>query len=241
MSVFGIAAALSLVFLALPYFVGATIVILVSGRREPDPDGRRTLARYLGAMSFVALFVALFAAFVSVISLTDLIVDKDRGRTQFEQSFDSSTGFTFTSSRSNNDANYRGAMQAGLVTAVAGGVFVFHRRRRDALNARAGFEGSVHQRVDRTAMLTTCFTAALIFFGAAAAGAYGVFRILAPGVAGARDSTLGRQQGVSALLSLGFLAVALAVIFVVHWREAGGDSTLGSALPVAPPAAPATS
>ena len=52
------------------------ILILVAGRKDDDPDGTRTQARYLGAITIVAVFIALLAFFGTVHALTDLIVEK---------------------------------------------------------------------------------------------------------------------------------------------------------------------
>lgn len=104
------------VFLALPLFVLVLAIIIFAGR-EPDTTGRRAFAVYLAAVSFVAIFTAVFASFAAVVSLADLIVD---GRSE--------------------DAAVRGAVQAGLVVAAALVVLVFHARRRRELQLTEAYD-----------------------------------------------------------------------------------------------------
>jgi small-conductance mechanosensitive channel len=106
-----------LVFLIVPLGVLVlAVIILATGRGEPDTTGRRAFAVYLGAVNFVAVFTLVFASFAAVQSLARLVVD-----------------------RADQDAAVRGAVQAGLVVAAAVIVLVFHTRRRRQLRADSEF------------------------------------------------------------------------------------------------------
>jgi len=206
--------------------VVATIVILVAGRREADPGAQRTLARYLGALCFLALFTTLFATYFAVAALSDLIVDHDRGESEARQMLESNNGdhmqglprFRTQVQPASDDRDYRIAVQSGLVAVAAGVIFVLHRRRRDQLAARDEFDRSAAWRVDTTYLYAVCFTAALVIIFAAATGSYGVFRIIAPGVTALHGATTERQHGAAQLIAYAYLALAAAAVFVVHWR-----------------------
>lgn len=222
-------------FIPLALLIGVVAILLVrrSGTGAAGDDGE---ARYVGTISLVTLFVALFAAFVAVSALTDLIVDhKARVRVQ-EQAFNEETyigesggpggsilslGFDFPTYTFNpeNDANYDTAVASGLAALAAGAVFVYHRRRRIEILAARG--ASSVATVNRTYLQSVKAVAALTFALAAAAAAYGVWQIIAPGISGALDADVGRAEGVSALLSSGLLTGATALIFVRAENELG--------------------
>src|SRR5580698_6269867 len=69
-----IALAIVSVVLLLPVIVGGVFVILiVSNRADPDPSGRRPAVVYSYAVSFLTLFITLFASVVIVARLASLI------------------------------------------------------------------------------------------------------------------------------------------------------------------------
>lgn len=189
------------VLLALPLFVLVLAIIIFAGR-EQDTTGRRAFAVYLAAVNFVAIFTAVFASFATVTSLTGLIVD---GRSE--------------------DAAVRGAVQAVLVVGAALVVLVFHSRRRRELQLTAEFElGAPAWRIDRAYLYIVCFVAVVVALFALGVGAYGVFRVLAPGVTGDEISRhLERQEGVAQLISLTWLGIVALYVFLRSWREVAAE------------------
>jgi hypothetical protein len=189
------------VYLALPLFALVLAIIIFAGR-ETDTTGRRALAVYLAAVSFVAIFTAVFASFAAVVSLADLIID---GRSE--------------------DAAVRGAVQAGLVVAAALVVLVFHARRRRELQLTEEYGvGASVWRIDRAYLYVVCFVAVVVALFALGVGAYGLFRVLAPGVTADEVSKhLERQEGVAQLISLTWLGLAGLYVFLRSWRDVAAE------------------
>jgi hypothetical protein len=207
------------------------IAVLIAGRRDAAGGEDRVGARYVCAISLLTLFVALYAAFGAVSALIDLVVDhQDRAAALEKLSKQeygpvpsygaggavTSLGFDVQSYQysKNNDANYDAAVATGLAALTAAAVFVYHRRRRMAMVGARGFAGSSGAVVNRTYLQGVKFVAALTVALAAAAALYGIWKICAPGIAGALDADVGRAEGVSSFLSSGLLAVAAALIFL---------------------------
>lgn len=190
------------VFIALPLLVLVLVLIILAGR-EPDTTGRRAFAVYLAAVSFVAIFTAVFASFAAVLSLTDLVID---GRSE--------------------DAAVRGAVQAVLVVAAALIVLVFHARRRRELQLTEEFDaGAPAWRIDRAYLYTVCFVAVVTALFALGVSGYGLFRVLAPGVTADEISKhLERQEGVAQLISLTWLGIVGLYVFLRSWREVAAES-----------------
>lgn len=204
--------------------VVATIIVLVAGRREEDRDRGRTFARYVDAVNLLSVYVALFAAYAVVAQLTRFIVPERRrfgGPGLLDVAESSFAGSAFDRVvRHGNDAIWRGAVQAALVLLAAGVILVFHRRQRDAMVATAGFEGSAGARVDLAYRYAVCFVAAFVVLMAMAFGLYGIFRLVAPGVAGVGGHGA-RQEGIAQAISLFALGAGALAIFRVHWDGAG--------------------
>jgi hypothetical protein len=203
---------------AIPVAVAAAIVILVAGRREPDPDRHRTEARYLGAVCFLSVFVVLFGAYGVVAQLSSFVIDRDDPRESFTFEDDVSPIPFPGGGRPSDDALWRGAVQAALLTAAATGVLMFHRGRRRALVAPPGFRETAAARADTTYLYATCFLAAFLVLFAVTFGVYGLFRVVAPGVTGF-DSDLERQRGIAQAVSLTALAIGAVLVFLLHWRD----------------------
>jgi hypothetical protein len=219
-------------------FVAAAVVVAVAltlgtGRAMPDPDDVRPIARYVGAVTILTFFVALFAAFNSAFALTDLIVDHSERaaevRREQRSSITSITGTTSGlnlpiaetsydfSSEHNNDANFSAAVASGLVALTAAGACAFHLRKR----RRLAFQDPVAVRVERTARLGVCFVTALATAIAITSVAFGIFEIAAPSIAAGGLADVGRAEGISEALSFGMLAVAAAVAFRRSWSRLG--------------------
>jgi hypothetical protein len=194
------------------------IVVLATNRAEPDATGRRTLATYLAVVNFVAIFTIVFASFATVSSLTRLIVDE---KAQASSSSPFSDSGAFSSSDDKNDAAVRGAVQGVLVVGAAVVVLVFHSRRRRELQLASDFtEGSPPWRIDRAFSYTVCFVAVLVALFSIGFGAYGIFRLVAPGVTtNTLPRKFERQEALATLLSLAFLGLTTLYVFRRHWRE----------------------
>lgn len=201
----------------------ATILILVSGRRDADAERQRTFARYVDSVNLLSVFVALFAAYALVAQLTRFIIPE-------RQRFGSGPGLldvaegTFGSSdfedllSRGNDAIWRSAVQALLVLLVAGVILAFHRRQRGDMVTGPGFDSSSAARVDQAYRYAVCFVAVFVILMAGAFGLYGVFRIAAPGVTGGFGGGQ-REQGIAQAVSLLALGGGAFVVFRMHWTD----------------------
>ncbi|HZP30820.1 MAG TPA: DUF5671 domain-containing protein [Acidimicrobiia bacterium] len=244
----------------LEVFITAAVVValaavLLAGRRADDPRGLRPAARYLSGICLLTLFVSLYAAFGTVQALTDLVVDhtarlkqtKAEANAEFNGNNISdisggvflpvgTTIFDF-SAGPNNDSNYAAAMASGLVALTAGGVFLLHARwRRRVTTADPGPDAV--GRVDRTYHYCVCFVAAItVAVGAASAG-FGIFEIVAPGVALAGNAKVARGEGIAELAAFGALAVAAVAVFRTSWRRSGGRDLSSLRASIGRPGAP---
>jgi hypothetical protein len=178
----------------------------------------------------LSFFVSLFAAFSSAYALTDLIVNHtDRSAelrreqrhadlytdTQSVRLPVANTEFDFSAER-NNDANYSAAAASGFVAITAAILWLLHRRWRRRLEATPAVVS-----VDRTTQLGTCFVTALTSAVAITSVAFGLFEIIAPGVAAGGNSAVGRAEGISEAISFGLLAIASVLAFRASWRRVG--------------------
>jgi hypothetical protein len=200
------------------------IIAVTGGRSEPDPDAERPASLYYAGVMFVAVFVALFAAFTVVASLLNLTTDHSstsdvtfvpRGITQIIASPDNHE----------NDRDWSNAAEALAAGAVAVGIYTFHDRRR-----RGCPEGPVAARVHKTYLYAVAFTALIVFVVADANTLYGIFRVLAPGVThtGTRGDAL-----VTFFQSL-FLAAASGTLFMLHLQAAEPPPAPAPPVPPAP-------
>jgi hypothetical protein len=216
--------------------VVVVILVLVAGRKDDDPDGTRTQARYLGAITIVAVFVALLAFFGTVHALTDLIVDKapragggsglPRG---LRDILDQIPGASQIPGLGGNhgggggvtrsdDADYRMAARTALFGIAAAAVFVFHIRRARKLAPVDAFPEQAPGRVARAALYGACFVAAIIAIVAATKGFYGLFKVIWPSTFGSGNDDVVRQRGISDVISFAFLGLGAAFIFVRSWH-----------------------
>lgn len=205
--------------------VVVVILVLVAGRKDDDPDGTRTQARYLGAITIVALFVALFAFFGTIHALTDLIVDKSPGGgslpRQLQDILDQLPGLGNSGGggvgRSDN-ANYQAAARTALLGIAASVVLVYHLRRARALANPESFPTNAPGRVARAALYGACFISALIVIVAATKGFYGLFKVIGPSTFGSGNDDIVRQRGISEIISFAFLGIGGAFIFLRAWH-----------------------
>lgn len=202
------------------------ILILVAGRKDDDPSGTRTQARYLGAISVVVLFIALFAFFGTIQALTDLIVDKAPGGgsgvpKELRDIFDQIPGLGGNSDSGvglSDDADYQIAARTALLGIAASIVYVFHIRRARKLAGPDTFPSDAPGRVARAALYGACFVAAIIVIVATTKGFYGLFKVIGPSTFGSGDDDIVRQRGISEVISFAFLGIGAAFVFLRSWH-----------------------
>lgn len=173
------------VVLLLPLVVGGVFVILiVSNRADPDPTGRRPAIVYGYAVSFITLFVSVFASEVIVMRLCSLIGSHSSGISGFEDS--NAYPGTFVAvhagpSHAYGDAVARGVVIGALLLLVAYAMYVAHVRVAD--RATGGLApADPAGRVRASYLAAVSFVSVMIVVVSAVAAAYQVFRIVAPGV-----------------------------------------------------------
>ena len=238
--------------------LSAGFVILVAaaisgGRHETDPDGERTTAIYLGVTNWVAMFVALMATFAIVASVVSFIHSGDSRvalqnmmQSQVAQAGGSASSGFGTSGpigpgsaplmrevSSTGPGVTTAALAAALVALAAGAVLALYARRLWALvgdeRRRRGPAGPAV----RVYLLAATFTAVFIAVGAGASALFGLYRVIAPGVAGLGA---GHDPGLRQLIDSAYLAFGALVILRVHHRAAFPQP----AAPVPPEVAPSS-
>ena len=240
---FGFAVPFALILLVL-----LVVVVLVDRRDDLDPEGRRPFAAYVFVVVFLTLFTTLFALAAMVGSLVHLATSDDD--TKESQNTPSAETFTAqgpsgpivsdpsrdTTLTDADDAHIRDAVRAGLLAAAAGGVLFFHLGM-----ARTAAEDSVARaaparRVYHAYLYAATTLAVVIVVGAATAFGYGIFKVIAPGVAS--SSGVGkRTSGLPDLSASAVLIAGAAFIFSYHFRRRpNGVRGAVAALPPAPDA-----
>ena len=201
----------------------ATIIVLIAGRRDADPERVRTLARYVDAVNLLSVFVVLFAAYAVVAQLTRFIIP-ERQRFGYSPGFIDAASGAFAGSADRfvqigNDGIWRGTVQAALVLLAAGLILSFHWRQRQTMVSGAGFGASSGARVDLAFRYAVCFVAAFVVLMSLAFGLYGLFRIAAPGVASVGRASGERERGIAQALSLLALGGGALLVFRMHWSD----------------------
>lgn len=206
--------------------VVAVILILVAGRKDDDRTGTRTQARYVGALSLIAVFAVLLAFFGVVHSLTNLWVDKlpSRGggippalRDLVDQIPGLGNGGGSRGGGGSDNADYRMAVRSGLLGLAALGVLVFHIRRAKVLAPVGKLAADATGKVARAALYGACFIAAILFVVASVKTVYSIFQVVGPGTFGTGDHDVARQRGFSDLVSFAFLTAGAAFVFLRSW------------------------
>jgi hypothetical protein len=192
-------------------------------------------------------------------ALTDLVVDHTarvkQTRSEANSEFDSSNLSDFTggvflpvgntifdfSAEPNNDSNYAAAMASGLVAITTGGVFLLHGRWRKRLARADDVPGGAVTRVDRAYNYGVCFVAAITVAIGLTSAAFGIFEVVAPGVAVGGNGRVARGEGLAELAAFGGLALVALGIFVVSWRRGGRRDFGALRAAIGQPGAPAGS
>lgn len=186
-----IAVAIASVLLLLPLIVGGVFVILiVANRADPDPSGRRPAVVYSYAVSFITLFIAVFASVIVVARLASLIGTHHAGSDISSAGFSSSSsGFSGLSSLDFStgpqhlygDGVARGVVVGLLLLVVAAAMYVAHVRVAD--RATEGLSaGEPAGRVRASYAAAVAFVSVMIIVVSAVGATYQVFRVIAPGV-----------------------------------------------------------
>src|SRR3989442_6831457 len=123
------------------------IVVLVAGRREPDPDHQRPAAIYYALVQFVTVFAVLFALSAMAASLFNLgtsdneyrggrafrsrsgVVELHAERGPSGAFFQREVGRSYSNGNA-NDADWSSAVRAAIIAVVAAGIWFLHERRR---------------------------------------------------------------------------------------------------------------
>lgn len=143
----------------------------------------------------------------------------DSGEFDDSEEFNYDDSGEFMLNEDSEDAAVRDSVSSSLVLLAAGLLFIFHRRKLAELRSTPGYQGSPAGRVESAYMYATCFVAVIGLVGAAVVAAYGIFQIIAPGVASSYGVGA-RKDGVTPLITAGALALATYLIAWKHWTRA---------------------
>jgi zinc transporter ZupT len=196
--------------------IGAFIIIVVANRADPDPTGKRPMAVYLFAGSFLTLWVAYVGAVVIVASLVNLI--------------GTNTYFGYTSElHPFGDAAVRGATIGALILIIAGGLHELHRRRGLELAESEDDPTSPTKRVARSYVSVVSFISIFLMLILSIGILYDLFGIIAPSIYHFGD----RVTTLKGLLDILFAFTLAAVIFSSHQQLAPNPLRLFRARPAA--------
>jgi hypothetical protein len=178
--------------------LGTYIIIVVANRADPDPTGKRPIAVYMFAASFVSLWLAYTGAVVIVASLVNLI----------------GTHVSYFPSQLHpyGDAAVRGVTVGGLLVVVAGILHELHRRRGLDLADSETDPASPTKRVARSYVSAVSFISIFILLITLITALYTAFGEIAPGVYQAS----GRLDPFKSLLDQVFVIILSLVIFSYH-------------------------
>lgn len=228
----------SFVVLLVPALLVLLVLLVLTGRSEPDPQGERPYAIYLFATTFVALVVAVLAGASASGALARMVLEPEPRALPI-----ASIGSAFRDASAFNDeatADYepadvgeRAAREATLslfVGVPAVWVAWFHRRRIPQLLAKAGPSTPLVERLRSTFLHAVCFVAVVTAMFAVALAAWGLVRWGWPDMTASAGAIDEGAHGIVQLAANGALALAAIAVARVHWLEAGhGAPTDGGA------------
>lgn len=222
------------------------VVVVFSGRDDPDPASRRQEVLYLCAVTFVAAFTLVFATYGVASSLLRLPLE-DESSDVFDFTDEESISPDFDENgdviepddedivQGEDDDEWRAAIQTGLLALVAAGVLMPHLRRLRSVVDEPTFPATSGRRVYLSYLYATAFTSVAVLLVTVTVAAYSAFSAVAPGLAS--DSGEGqRSDGVVALGSAMFLIGGAVVVLLLHLREADRWRPRSVTPPSAPPA-----
>lgn len=218
-------------------------ILALAGRGEPDTTGGRTYALYLFAVIFISLFITLFALIGVVQALVRVPLPDSGGEipvpigssgagyggsevlTTPAAGLEAPSSLTQLQSFDPDREWWRMAVQAALFAVAAGVVLRFHAAKARELLTEPGVEASPAWRTYQAYVHAVCFISVLIALVAGAVGAYGLFKLIAPGVTAQFSSpTAERQSGIALLVTGGLSALASYAVFAYHWRRSARRS-----------------
>jgi hypothetical protein len=233
-----------LIFLIPLLLIGIVVIVVVSNRADPDPTGRRPLAVYLYAASFVTLFVTMFASFGIVARLCSLIGTTVTGGDAFSDGVSSDDGFSGDSgstltvtSRTKHpvgDAVTRDVVIFALVALVAGAALYLHLRAAGRLTDPGARSGPVG-RVRSSYVAAVSFVSVLLAVTFAIVTVYAVFRLVSPAIFAPGGDGSRAESFRTIVPGLYFTALSLFVL-LAHLRSTPTDQrpVFRRARPVAP-------
>ncbi len=229
---------------------GVVILVLAAavGRGEADPTGKRVEAVHVGVASVVALYLALFASFGTVASLSSLIgpvrgtmvtqlapfpggtaAYGPSGSGQVIVSGSPPTSLVIpgsgpataalTSGPDRSDTVISWALATALLALSAIAVLAYHRRRIRAV--LRDHDPGPAGRVAATYRSATSFVAVFVAPLAAAAALYGLYRTIAPGI----SQSAGRAGGIQEMIDSAYLCAGASWILIRH-RNLGPSADL---------------
>ncbi|MEA2451700.1 MAG: hypothetical protein QOG04_410 [Actinomycetota bacterium] len=249
----------SLEFLLFPIAVlgllGMGVAALLGSRREEDPLGRRPYTIYLSAVSFIALFVLLFALFSAISGLGKIVFTEGQrpgdcfgsGFGQVCSTSSMSSGMVMEGdsfrgpdqSSPSHDQDVRNVVQQVATGLMALLVLLFHTRRLRSLSAEPTFDGSAAERTYINYLYAVCFAAVLVALSSGGAFLFAAYRAIAPGtVAFANDIDSEREDALVQLLSSGALTAVSLWLFKMKWTKI--ESRSGPLAPSGSPEATAS-
>jgi hypothetical protein len=221
-------------------------ILALAGRGEPDTTGGRTYALYLFAVIFISLFITLFALIGVIQALVRVPLPDSGGEiplpigssgagygsvggsevlTTPAPGLEAPSGLTQLQSFDPDREWWRMAVQAALFAVAAGVALRFHAAKARELLTEPGVEASPAWRTYQAYVHAVCFISVLIAVVAGAVGAYGLFKLIAPGITAQFSSpTAERQSGIALLVTGGLSALASSTVFAYHWRRSARRS-----------------
>jgi hypothetical protein len=201
-----------LLFVVLFGVLAMFFIVAIGNRTDQDPTGSRPIAAYLFSSSFLFLWIAYFGVIVAADSLINLI-----GSHPSPYGVLGSNPLVFFPTYSYRDAAIRACVLGGILVVLAGGAFVLHLRRGNALaDAEANPSGPT-KRVMRSYVALVSFVSIIIFVLALSAGVWMACGLISPTIflASANRTVTGRG-----ILQALVLVVVAGVIFATHQRFA---------------------
>lgn len=183
-------------------------IIGVSNRSDPDPRGARPIAAYSFSAAFLFLWLAVFAVVAALDSLINLIGKNGVGFAQTSN---------FAAATSPDHLAARMCVLGAIVLVLAGGAYLLHLRRGNALADTEEDPNGPTKRVMRSFVAFVCFASVLIFVVALVACVYEVFELISPSVFGGAAS---RTADWRSVLDTLVLVAASGVVFGYHQRFA---------------------
>lgn len=217
--------------LALVGVVLLGIVALAGGRNEPDPTGQRARAMYVSLVSFVAIFMLLFAIGTAATALANMAFagserTVDCAADPFQPECVNGIGSFDLEDSSSEEAvdagRTRDALNAAAVGAAALGVLFWHRSRTREMLDDPSFEGSPGERTYRAYLYAVAFVAVVVLLIAAASAAFGLIRWVAADSVTAGSTDAEQDGGLVQLVTSLVTGGAAAYLYVTHWKGIGG-------------------